>query len=41
MMDCMKARMTVMLPGLDHKPGGPPEGRHDGLYEGQNDCDAT
>jgi hypothetical protein len=30
--------MTVLLPEVDHKPGDPPEGRHDGLYEGQNDC---
>ncbi len=41
MMGCMKARMTVLLPGVDHKHDDPPEGRHDGLYEAQNDCVAT
>ncbi len=35
------AMMNVLLPGLDHKAGDPPEGRHDGLYEGQDDCVAT
>ncbi len=35
------AMMNVLLPGLEHKPGDPPEGRHDGLYEGQYDCDAA
>jgi hypothetical protein len=41
MMGCMKASMIVLLPGVDHKPGDPPEGRHDVLYEGQYDCVAT